>query len=325
MLLQPRWDSLQFELAKIRTINELEQREAEPQYLASKAMYKLLYGENHIFGTNMAGTKESVAQITRDDLKTFYTKYFSPSISRLNIAGNVTKEEVTVALASLAENWKDHQVTFPEYSMPAAPDHSVIYFVDVPGAKQSVIYAGHLSIPRTNPEFFDLTVMNYKLGGSFSGMLNLILREEKGFTYGARSFFNEQKNPAPFIASTSVRSDATFESVSIYKNVMEKYREGISQEDLDFTKNALIKSNNRRFETIGSLLSMLSSISKYNLPVDYVLNEEDVVRNLTPERHKQLAQQYIHPGQMIYVVAGDAATQLKPLAKIGYGQPVLLK
>lgn len=325
MLLQPRWDSLQFELAKIRTINELEQREADPQYLASNAMYKLLYGPKHVFANNMAGTKESVAKITLEDLKAFYDKNFSPAISRFNIAGNITQQEVTTALASLAGKWKDKPVSFPDYTTPAAPDHSTIYFVDVPGAKQSVIYAGSLSIPRTNPEFFDATVMNYKLGGSFSGKLNLILREEKGFTYGARSYFSEMKNPAPFIASSSVRSDATLESVSIYKNVMETYREGISQEDLDFTKNALIKSNSRRFETIGSLLSVLSSISKYNLPPDYILKEENVVRNMTAARHKELAQQYIRPGQMIYVIAGDAATQLKPLAKIGYGEPVLLK
>jgi len=216
-------------------------------------------------------------------------------------------------------------VTFPVYTAPEAPDHTVIYFIDVPGAKQSVIYAGNLSIPRTDPEYFDLTVVNYKLGGSFSGILNMILREEKGFTYGARSGFSEMKNPAPFMASTSVRSDATFESVGIYKNVLENYREGISQDDMDFTKNALIKSNSRRFETIGSLLSMLSSISKYSLPVDYVLKEEEVVRSMTPERHKQLAQKYIKPDQMIYVIAGDASTQLKPLQKIGYGAPVLLK
>jgi zinc protease len=325
MLLHPRWDSAQFELAKIRTINELEQRAADPQYLASNAMYKLLYGNNHVFANNMSGTQESVAKITLEDLKAYYDKNFSPSISRFNVAGNVTQEEVTKALASLEVNWKDKPVTFPVYTAPAAPDHTVIYFIDVPGAKQSVIYAGNLSIPRTDPEYFDLTVVNYKLGGSFSGILNMILREEKGFTYGARSGFSEMKNPAPFMASTSVRSDATFESVGIYKNVLENYREGISQDDMDFTKNALIKSNSRRFETIGSLLSMLSSISKYSLPVDYVLKEEEVVRSMTPERHKQLAQKYIKPDQMIYVIAGDASTQLKPLQKIGYGAPVLLK
>jgi len=325
MLLQPRWDKEQFDLAKIRTINDLEQREADPQYIASSAIYTLLYGKNHIFSNNILGNKKSVAKISLDDLKSFYEKNFSPSISRFNIAGNVTHEEVTKALASIDSKWKDKVVTFPTYATPMDTKRSVIYFIDVPGAKQSVIYAGCLSIPRTNPEYFDLTVMNNKLGGSFNGQLNMILREEKGYTYGARSSFGEMKNPAPFLASSSVRSDATFESVSIFKNTMEKYREGISNDDLLFTKNSLIKSNMRRFETINSLLSMLSSISKYNLPVDYVLKEEDVVKNMTLDRHKQLAMQYIKPDQMFYVVAGDASTQMKSLSKIGFGEPVVLK
>jgi zinc protease len=324
MLLEPRWDSAQFELAKIRTINDIEQREADPQSLASNALYKLLYGKNNILAGNAFGTKESVASITLDDLKAFYNKNFSPSISRFNIAGNITQEEVSESLASLASAWKEKQVSFPVYSIPEAPKQSTIYFIDVPGAKQSVVYAGNLSVPRTNPDFYALTVMNYKLGGSFSGILNLILREEKGYTYGARSGFSEAKNPAPFTASTSVRSDATFETVSIFKNSMEKYREGITPEDLDFTKNALIKSNSRRFETINSLLSMLSSISKYNLPADYVLKEQDVVSNITGDQLKELAQEYIKPNQMYYVIAGDAASQLKPLEKIGFGKPVLL-
>ena len=324
MLLEPRWDSAQFELAKIRTINYIEQSEADPQSLASNAMYKLLYGKNNVLAGNEMGTKESVASITLDDLKAFYDKNFSPLISRINIAGNVTQEEVTKSLESLASAWKEKQVNFPNYSVPEAPKQSMLYFIDVPGAKQSVVYAGNLAIPRTNPDFYSLIVMNYKLGGSFSGILNLILREEKGYTYGARSGFSEAKNPAPFMASTSVRSDATYETVSIFKNSMEKYREGISPEDLDFTKNALIKSNSRRFETINSLLSMLSSISKYNLPADYVLKEQDVVSNMTGDQLKELAQEYIKPNQMYYVIAGDAATQLKPLEKIGFGKPILL-
>ncbi|HEX2393698.1 MAG TPA: pitrilysin family protein [Bacteroidales bacterium] len=324
MLLQPRWDSTQFELAKVRTINQLEQREADPQYLAQKAFYKLLYGDQHIFSNDIAGTKETVAEITIDDLKAYYNRCFSPSVSRFNIAGNVTRDEVTSALNSLEENWKKKEVEFPEYTVPEGPQKSTIYFINVPGAKQSVIYAGRLSVPRTDPNYFALTVMNYKLGGSFSGNLNLILREEKGFTYGARSSFSEMKNPAPFFANSSVRSDATFESVGIFKKSMEDYRNGISDEEMEFTRNSLVKSNLRRFETINNLLSMLSAISKYNLPEDYVLKEEKIVREMTVDQHKSLAQNYIKPDQMIYVIAGDADTQLKPLERIGYGKPVML-
>ncbi len=325
MLLQPRWDSVQFQLAKTKTINQIEQQHADPQYLASNAIYKLLYGNSHIFSRNMEGTKESVARLTMEDLKAFYNKNFSPSVSRFCVAGDVTQAEVTGALKNLGNSWKNKTVDFPAYSAAEPTDHSKIYFIDVPGAKQSVIYAGRLAVPRTNPEFYDLMVMNYKLGGSFSGNLNMILREEKGYTYGARSTFVEMKNPGPFLANSSVRSDATYESVSIFKDVMEKYRQGITPEDLEFTKNAMIKSFLRGFETLDNLLSMLSNMSKYNLPDDYVLSEEKTIRTMTPDKLKQLAGQFIKPDQMVYVVAGDAASQMKPLEKIGFGKPVLMK
>ena len=123
--------------------------------------------------------------------------------------------------------------------------------MDVPGAKQSVIYIGGPSIPRTNPDFYPAYVTNYKLGGSFNGVFNLILREEKGFTYGARSGFNGLKNSGTFIASSMVRTNSTLESVNIFKTEMEKYRKNIPQEYIDFTKSALLKGNARNFETLG--------------------------------------------------------------------------
>jgi zinc protease len=165
--------------------------------------------------------------------------------------------------------------------------------------------------------------MNYKLGGSFNGFLNLILREEKGFTYGARSYFNGYKSHGYFTASSSVRSNATLESVQIFKEEMEKYMEGISDEDLVFTKDALIKGNARRFETLGSLLGMISTISKYDLPADYIKQEEDFIKKYDNSVHIDLASKYLKPGNMYFVVAGDAETQMKELEKVGLGTPVL--
>lgn len=136
---------------------------------------------------------------------------------------------------------------------------------------------------RTDPDYFPATVMNYKLGGSFSGNVNLILREEKGYTYGARTDFDGSKIPGAFSASSSVRTNTTFESVKIFKDKIDKYKEGISQEDLDFTKNALIKSNARRFESQFSLLNMLQNISAYDLPVDYIADEERIIEGMTLE------------------------------------------
>jgi zinc protease len=325
MLFEPRWDDEQFNLAKSRVINNLKRNKANPSYLASNELYKLIFGENSILSVEAVGTEESVSIININDLKNFYNKNFSPSLAKFIIAGDIDQQRVEAALASINTKWQAKEVSLPEVKVAEAPAKSQIYFVDVPGAKQSVIYIGCPSIPRTNPDYYPAYVTNYKLGGSFNGLFNLILREEKGFTYGARSNFNGAKNYGTFMASSMVRTNSTLESVDIFKREMEKYRDTIPQEYIDFTKSALLKGNARNFETLGSLLGMLNDIAVYNLPVDYIKQQEAFVKGLTVAKQIELAKKYIDPSRMYYVVAGDAATQLKDLEKVGLGKPVLVK
>jgi zinc protease len=162
------------------------------------------------------------------------------------------------------------------------------------------------------------------LGGSFNGILNLILREQKKYTYGARSTFNGSEYPGPFVASAGVRSNATLESAQIFKDEIAKYREGLADADLAFTKSALSQSNALRFETLGALRGMLDQIATYNLPFDYVKQQEKIILDMTKDHHKALAQQYLDPNKMIYLVIGDAATQLEGLKQLGLGDPILL-
>ena len=166
--------------------------------------------------------------------------------------------------------------------------------------------------------------MNYKLGGSFSGNVNLVLREEKGYTYGARSGFSGTKIPGTFTASSSVRTNTTGESVSIFKDEIANYKAGISEEDLAFTKNALIKSNARRFETQGSLLGMLQERSAYGLDPNYIAEEEATINNMTLEQHKELANKYLDESKMAYLVVGDAATQYQQFKDMGFDEVMLL-
>jgi zinc protease len=324
ILLEPRWDPESFALAKSRIINNLKRNAASPDYLASSTLNKLIFGDN-ILATDATGTEASVAAITIDDLKDYYNKYLSPSITKFLVVGDVDQARVKAALTDLNLKWKPINVTIPEIKVPGAPATSQIYFVDVPGAKQSVIAIGAPSLPRTDPDFFPATVANYKLGGSFNGIFNLILREEKGFTYGARSNIVGSKNYGTFIATSRVRTNSTLESVTIFKTEMEKYRKSIPQEYIDFTKSSLMKSNALRFETLGNLLSMLNTMTAFNLPDDFIKREEKFIKDLTVEKQLTLANKYIDPARMYYVVVGDAKTQLDDLEKVGLGKPVLLK
>ncbi len=325
MLFEPRWDTVQFDLAKSRVINNLKRNKANPSSLASNQLNKLIFGETNILSTEAAGTEESVNRINIEDLKDFYNSNFSPSLSKFIIAGDIDKQRVEAALSAINEKWQPKDIIIPEIKVPDAPSESRIYFVDVPGAKQSVIYIGCPALKRSDPNYYPAHVTNYKLGGSFNGLFNLILREEKGFTYGARSGFNGAGNYGTFYATSMVRTNATLESVGIFKSEMEKYRENIPQEYVDFTKSALLKSNARNFETLGDLLGMLNNIASYDLPLDYIKQEEAFVNGITTGKILDLANKYIDPARMYYVVAGDAATQLKELEKAGLGKPVLVK
>jgi len=324
ILLEPRWDEEQFALAKSRIVNSLKRNQASPDYLATTTLNKLIFGDNNILAVESTGTEATVNSLTIDDLKAFYAKYFSPSDSKLLIAGDVDQSRVDAAFAGLTQKWPAKDVLLPEIKVPEPPARSAIYFVDVPGAKQSVIAIGGPSLPRTNPDYYPAYVANYKLGGSFNGLFNLILREEKGFTYGARSNISGYKNYGTFSASSRVRTNSTLESVTIFKTEMEKYRKLIPQEYVDFTKDALIKGNALKFETLGNLLGMLDNISSYNLPIDYIKQEEAFVKGLTVEKTLDLANKYIDPSKMYYVVVGDAKTQLKDLEKVGLGKPILV-
>lgn len=324
ILLEPRWDEKEFERLKNETIEGIKRGKTSASTTASLVFARLIYGDDNILSKNIAGTEQTVAAISLDELKNYYAKSFSPQNSSITIAGSVSEKEAMNVFRSLENKWKKFDVSIPKPKAFKTLTSSALFFIDFPGARQSEIRIGNPAIAYTHPDFFKATVMNYTLGGSFNSRVNMILREEKGYTYGARTNFTGSEFPGYFAASSGVQSNATLESVEIFRNEMIKYREGVTQEDLQFTKDALLKSNALKFETIGALRGMLSLIAKYNLPYDYVKQQEKQIMEMTLEEHKSLAQKYIHPDKMVYLIAGDAKTQLDEMRKLGLGEPILL-
>jgi zinc protease len=167
--------------------------------------------------------------------------------------------------------------------------------------------------------------MNYILGGGgFASRLTQELREGKGYTYGIRSNFSGTKAKGVFTISSGVRSNVTLESAQLVKKILEEYPTTFLDKDLETTKSFLIKSNARAFETAGAKLNMLSNISDFGWNPEYVKDREKVVKNMTKERISALANQYVHPTKMIWLIVGDAATQLGRMKELGFGEPILL-
>ena len=323
ILFEPRWDSNEFDRVKRQTAELIKRRSAVPSTIASRVFNKLNYG-SHILANPTLGTVESVQSISLNDLKNYVNANFSADLATISIVGDVSRSEAVNAFKNMVNRWDIQNVNFNNYEIPKPNKSAKVYFVDVPNAKQSEIRIGYLGIPRTHEDFYATTVMNMKLGGNFSGDVNMVLREEKGFTYGARTRFSGSKYPGTFIASSAVRSNTTEESVNIFKNLLTNYSNPISEDDLEFTKNVTLKSNARRFETLGALRGMIANIATYDLPFDYIKAEEEQVRSMTIQSHNQLVKKYIRPDEMIYLVIGDAKTQMDGLKSLGYGDPILL-
>jgi len=325
ILLEPRWDEREFELAKQSILSQIAQQSANPNSIASNTYNKLLYGENHILSYNTIGTTNSIEAITLEDLKAYYKNNLSPSVADMHVVGAINQSEVIASLEAISESWESTEVDIPEFETPAQPSESQVYFYDVPDAKQSVLRFGYLAMPETDSDFYPATVMNYKLGGGgFASRFTQELREGKGYTYGIGSGLSGSDIAGPFTIFSSVRTNVTYESAALVKEIMEEYPKTFTEEDLENTKSFLLKSNARRFETLGSKLNLLENISSYGWSPDYIKQREEVVKNMTQERIQELARTYANPDRMIWLVVGDAKTQMDRLEQLGFGKPILV-
>ncbi|WP_339753962.1 pitrilysin family protein [uncultured Winogradskyella sp.] len=325
ILLEPRWDEKEFQLIKQSTKSNIQRRDANPNAIAQAEFNKLLYGENHILSNSNSGTEASVDAITIEDLKTYYNNYLSPTLAKVHIVGDISKNDALKTLETINTNWNVKDVVFPQLPKVEVPTASKIYFYDVPNAKQSVLRFGYPAPKVTDEDYYAATVMNYRLGGGgFASQLTQQLREGKGYTYGIRSGFRGNDKVGSFSISSGVRSNVTSESAELVKDILENYGENFDSTDLEVTKGYTLKSGARAFETLNAKLNMLSNISNYGFDDDYAKQREAIVKKLTVEDIKALANKYIKPNQMIYLVVGDAATQLDKLEGLGFGKAILL-
>ena len=324
ILLEPRWDQTEFELARQRVQNELRERQSIPTALAQDTFARLLYGD-HILARNPLGDLASIEALTIPNLQDYYKRAFVPGVAAFHVAGAVTLDEIADSLKGIVSRWAAGTVSFPP--APTWSDQRAgLYFLDVPKSAQSVLIVGRLSLPQTDAEFYPATVMNFRLGGGgFASDLTQLLREQKGYTYGVGSAFNGTDLPGPFRIASSVRSNVTLESLALIKETMERHGPAFDEEDLAATKSFLLKNNAMAFETLGDKIGILHDMSLYGFPADYVLQREAIVRDMTIERIRELAGRHLQPRGMIWLVVGDAATQQSRLSSLGLGMPVTIE
>ncbi|SDB35925.1 zinc protease [Flavobacteriaceae bacterium MAR_2010_188] len=315
ILFQPRWDEKEFDRLKSALETNLKGREANPSAIASMVFDELLYGKEHPFALPTSGTLASTKDITLQDLKDYYNKLGAEN-ANFHVAGAISKENAIEQIQKL----NDLKSTSTTITDPKQPNEDVagnLYFIDVPGAKQSVIYVGNLALSKNDPDANKLDYANEIIGGGSSGKLFQTLRIEKGYTYGAYSGIQNSKIIAPFAARTSVRANATLQSLKIIQDMLKNYSNDFTDTEVELTTNKVLKANTRAYESLGAKLEMLKTMSKYNKPQDFAEQDQKVLINMKLNDYKSIISNYMNEENMIYVVVGDKQTQLEEVKQLG--------
>ena len=299
----------EFETFRNRALISLRQRKDNANAIASVAYNALLYGKNHPYGNSPTGNEGSVKSFKQSEIEDFYRTYYRPNNAVLIVSGDTTMSALKPKLEEAFADWKPSDVpttNFPEISAFERPG---IYLIDKPGAAQSVIMIGQVGVPRDNPDYYALQVMNSILGGGGSARLFMNLREDKGYTYGAYSSFAFRRGAGPFTASAGVQTAVTKESVIEFIKELKGIRGEIpiSQTELNNNKLNLIRSFPAGFETNGQITGQLSSLVTYDLPDNYLAEYIRNINAVTMADVNRVANKYLTPDKMAILVVGDKA------------------
>jgi len=322
MLTEPRWDAEEFALLKAKTLQNITQSEGNPNAISARENAKLSYPADNIYHYTSYGPKEKLEAVTLEDLKAFHSAYYLLSDAKLRIVGDYSIPDVKAKFGSGSAIAQDDIRVAPGQAKLVT--ESKVYFYDVPGAKQSVLRIERPSLTAKDKDYPLAEAINFPLGAIYTSKLMSKLRVEKGYTYGIRSGFNGSEDRGSFNIRSSVRTNVTKESIDLIRDIVGNYGKDFTQDELDIMKGALLRGQALKNETLSDKLSMLGEVSAYGYPDNYRAQNAKAIEAMTLEDFKALAEEYLRPYAMNYLVVGDAATQAERLKDLGYGDPIML-
>jgi zinc protease len=296
----------------------LQQQVKNPSELASRAVTKLLFGANNRVSLPDPGTLQTLANITLDDVKKYYRDYYSPQKASLVVVGDMSAQEVEQAFAFLTD-WQGKTYSIPDYAEFPDLDQPKIYLVDKPGAKQAVVRIIKPALPYdATGEQFRSKLMNFALGGMFNSRINLNLREDKGYTYGASSNFVGGKTLGWFQAEADLKVANTADGIKEIMTEIDDYgQNGMDQQELLLMRNAYTQGDALAYETPSSKAEFLLHLLTYGLDKRYSKAQNKIINNITAEELNELATKLLNPEQMQIVVVGDADVIRQQLKTLG--------
>ncbi|HEY7331812.1 MAG TPA: pitrilysin family protein [Candidatus Limnocylindria bacterium] len=319
MMREPRLDPGEFERLRAERLNEILQSRSDPGRLAEEMFLRHVFDASTPYRRLSAGTPETVSGLTLDDVRSHHATHWQPDGAHLIVVGSIDPEAVMRAAQMRLGDWQGSGPGHREFTSAAGGGRRVV-IVDRPGSVQSELRMGHPGIERTSPRYFPALVLGALLGGVFGSRLNRRLREELGYTYGARAGFDPRRAAGPFSAAAAVQTEVTADAMREMLVQLERIREGAPDlAELREVRDFLVGVFPLRFETTGGVAVAMEPLAVYGLADDYWQTYRANLESVDPEAVLAAARDLVRPDDLLMLVVGDATRIREEVAAGGFG------
>ncbi|HLY15906.1 MAG TPA: pitrilysin family protein [Bryobacteraceae bacterium] len=328
VILHPSFPETDFRRQQKQQIAAIQREKVTPQAMGMRVLPGLLYGASHAYGEPLTGSgnEASVSKLTREDLVKFHDTWFKPNHATLIVVGDTTLGELTPKLEKLFDGWKRGDVPAKNIGHVENQPKPVVYLMDKPGAAQSVILAGEIAPPRNNPDEVGIETMNNILGGNFGARINMNLREDKHWSYGASSRLINARGQRPFLVVAPVQTDKTKESLA---EINKELRGILGEKPPTAEELAKVQANETLSlpgsrETMAEVANSIETLVEYGLPDDYYEKYAGRVRDLKVADMEALAKRIVRPDNLTWLIVGDRAKIEAGLRELNLGELKIL-
>jgi zinc protease len=328
VILHPAFPEAEIKRLQKLQLDAIQREKSQPVQMALRVLPRFLYGPEHAYGNPLtgSGTTEAVSKLSRADVQKFYNTWFKPNNGTLVVVGNITMDEVKPKLEKLFTHWQPGDVPRKNIGQVEHQAQPSLYLMDRPNAVQSIVFAGELAPPKSHPNDIALETVDRILGGAFTSRINMNLREDKHWSYGARTILYGALGQRPFITYAAVQTDKTKESIVEIGKELKGIIDGkpATAQELDKVQKQRTLELAGEWETMAAVNSSVHDILRYRLPDDYYQSFAAKIRAVDLAKVSEAARELVHPGQLVWVVVGDRAKVEASLRQLGLGEVKLI-
>ncbi|MGV3530601.1 MAG: M16 family metallopeptidase [Flavisolibacter sp.] len=319
-MFNPDFKAETFDRLKKQRLEGFKLAKSQPSAIASNVFAKVNYGADNIMGLSQNGTEATIGNMTLEDIKSYYQNYMTTQDAKLVVVGDISQEEILQKLQFL-NNLPKKKINLPAVNATPNVDKTKVFLVDVPKGAQTEFRIGYATGMKYDPlgDYFKAQLANFPLGGDVNSRFFQNLREAKGWTYGANSGFTADKYTGNFIFGSGIRANASDSALAEVMKTFKSYgTEGPTEQEVAYMKNAISQSEALKYETSMQKAQFISRILEYNLPADYMQQQNKILQSMTKAQMMNMASRYMNPEKMNVLLVGDKASIIEGVKKLGY-------